>query len=147
MVGLIWMFELAGRASVRALFVKGLFVGLLLAAPAGLRIAAQGNPDAAKIQNPVPSSPESIAAGKQAFNRYCANCHGLNAEGSPGNDLTPEAPDLTDKNWKHGSTDGEIFNSIKNGIAPDFSMGAFGDQLKDEDVWKVVNYIRSLAKK
>ena len=133
---------------MRALFVKALVVGLLLAPVAGLRtVAAQGNPDAAKIQNPVPSSPESIAAGKQAFNRYCANCHGLNGEGSPGNDLTPEAPDLTDKNWKHGSTDGEIFNAIKNGIAPDFSMGAFGDQLKDEDVWKVVNYIRSLAKK
>jgi len=123
-------------------------VGLLLAPVAALRtVAAQGNPDAAKIQNPVPSTPESIAAGKQAFNRYCANCHGLNGEGSPGNDLTPEAPDLTDKTWKHGSTDGEIFNSIKNGIAPDFNMGAFGDQLKDEDVWKVVNYIRSLAKK
>jgi cbb3-type cytochrome c oxidase subunit III len=133
---------------VRALFVKALVVGLLLAPVAGLTtVAAQGNPDAAKIPNPVPSSPESIAAGKQAFNRYCANCHGLNGEGSPGNDLTPEAPDLTDKNWKHGSTDGEIFNSIKNGIAPDFSMGAFGDQLKDEDVWKVVNYLRSLAKK
>jgi cbb3-type cytochrome c oxidase subunit III len=135
---------------VRAFVVKALFVGLLLllAPVAGLRTAAaQGNPDAAKIQNPVPSSPESVAAGKTAFNRYCANCHGLNGEGSPGNDLTPEAPDLTDKAWKHGSTDGEIFSAIKNGIAPDFNMGAFGDQLKDEDIWKVVNYVRSLAKK
>ena len=132
---------------MRPLVVKALVVGLLLASVAGLRTAAaQGNPDAAKIQNPVPSSPESIAAGKQAFNRYCANCHGLNGEGSPGNDLTPEAPDLTDKVWKHGSTDGEIFSSIKNGVAPEFSMGAFGDQLKDEDIWRVVNYIRSLAK-
>jgi len=131
---------------VRPLVVKTLVVGLLLASVAGLRTAAQGNPDAAKVQNPVPSSPESIAAGKQAFNRYCANCHGLNGEGSPGNDLTPEAPDLTDKVWKHGSTDGEIFSSIKNGVAPEFSMGAFGDQLKDEDIWRVVNYIRSLAK-
>jgi cbb3-type cytochrome c oxidase subunit III len=132
---------------VRELFVRALFAGLLLAPLAGLRLAAQGNPDAAKLQNPVPSSPESIAAGKQAYTRYCANCHGLNAEGSPGNDLTPEAPDLTDKQWKHGSTDGEIFNAIKNGIGPEFNMGAFGDQLKDEDVWKVVNYLRSLAKK
>jgi len=83
---------------VRLFFVKALFVGLLLSPLAGLCLAAaQGNPEAAKIQNPVPSSPESIAAGKQAFTRYCANCHGLNAEGSPGNDLTPEAPDLTDK--------------------------------------------------
>jgi cbb3-type cytochrome c oxidase subunit III len=136
------------EASVRAFVVKALFLGLLLAPFASLRTAAaQGNPEAAKVQNPVQPSPESLAAGKQAFNRYCANCHGLNAEGSPGNDLTPEAPDLTDKTWKHGSTDGEIFNSIKNGVAPDFSMGAFGDQLKDEDIWKVVNYVRSLAKK
>ena len=130
---------------MRLFFVKALFVGLLLAPVAGLR--AQGNPDAAKLQNPVASSAESIAAGKLTFNRYCANCHGLNAEGSPGNDLTPEAPDLTDKVWKRGSTDGGIFTTIKNGVAPAFEMGAFGDQVKDEDIWKVVNYVRSLAKK
>ena len=121
--------------------------GLFLAALAVLPLRAQGNPDAAKIQNPVPSAPASIAAGKQAFVRYCANCHGLNAEGGPGNDLTPPAPDLTGKTFKHGSSDGEIFSTIKNGVAPDFNMGAFGDQLKDEEVWNVVNYLRSLAKK
>ena len=133
---------------MRASVVTALFVGLSLVPVASPRTAvAQGNPDAAKLQNPVQPSPESIAAGKQTFTRYCANCHGLNAEGGPGNDLIPPAPDLTDKEWKHGSTDGEIFNSIKNGIPPDLNMGAFGDQLKDEDIWKVVNYIRSLAKK
>jgi cytochrome c oxidase cbb3-type subunit 3 len=120
---------------------------LLLAPLAGLCLTAQGNPDAAKLQNPVASSSEALAAGKQSFNRYCANCHGLNAEGSPGNDLTPAAPDLTDKEWKHGGSDGEIFNTIKNGVPPAFEMGAFGDQLKDDDVWKVVLYLRSLAKK
>jgi len=127
--------------------LKTLGAGFLFTALAALRLGAQGNPEAAKIQNPVAASPASIAAGKQSFTRYCANCHGLNAEGSPGNDLTPEAPDLTAKSLKHGSTDGEIFNTIKNGVAPDFNMGAFGDQLKDEDVWNVVNYVRSLAKK
>jgi cbb3-type cytochrome c oxidase subunit III len=131
---------------VRA-FLITVFVGFALTPLAGLRAAPQGNPDAAKVQNPVPASEESIAAGKQSYTRYCANCHGVNGEGSPGNDLTPEAPDLTDKTWKHGSTDGEIFNTIKNGVAPDFNMGAFKDQLKDEDIWKVVNYVRSLAKK
>jgi mono/diheme cytochrome c family protein len=140
------IFVAARRARVRKLFVKAIVVGLLLAPLAGPRITAQGNPEAARIQNPVPPSPDSIAAGKQAYTRYCANCHGLNAEGGPGNDLTPPAPDLTDKEWKYGSTDGEIFNSIKNGVAPDFNMGAFGDQLKEEEIWKVVNYVRSLAK-
>jgi len=129
------------------MWLKTLQVGPLLATLVVLRVGAQGNPDAAKIQNPVQASPASIAAGKQSFTRYCANCHGLNAEGGPGNDLTPEAPDLTGSSFKRGSTDGEIFSTIKNGVPPDFNMGAFGDQLKDEDVWNVVNYVRSLAKK
>jgi Cytochrome C oxidase, cbb3-type, subunit III len=47
----------------------------------------------------------------------------------------------------HGSTDGEIFDSIKNGVAPDFNMVPFKDQLKDEEIWNVVNYVRSIAKK
>ena len=135
---------------MRVCFVQALSAGLLLSLLAGVHhgpLSAQGNPEAAKLQNPVQPSPESIGAGKQAFTRYCANCHGLNAEGGPGNDLTPAAPDLTDKDWKNGSTDGEIFTSIKNGVPPDFNMGAFGDQLKDEEIWTVVNYVRSLGKK
>ena len=47
----------------------------------------------------------------------------------------------------HGSTDGEIFNNIKNGVAPDFNMIPWKDKLKDPDVWNVVNYLRSIAKK
>ena len=132
---------------MRSFFVKPLFAGLLLAPLAALCAAAQGSPDAAKLQNPVAVSPESIAAGKQAFNRYCANCHGLNAEGSPGNDLTPAAPDLTDKEWKHGSSDGEIFTVIKVGVGPSFDMAPWADMLKDEEIWQVVNYLRSIAKK
>ena len=120
---------------------------MAVAALAGVCLVAQGNPEAAKIKNPVPATPESITPGKQTFTRYCANCHGLNAEGGPGNDLTPPAPDLTGKEWRHGSTDGEIFNTIKNGVPPELNMGAWGDQLKDQDIWNVVNYIRSLAKK
>ena len=72
---------------------------------------------------------------------------GSNAEGGPGNDLIPAAPDLTDKEWKHGSTDGEIFSAIKNGVPPELNMIPFADQLKDTEMWNVVNYIRSLAKR
>jgi mono/diheme cytochrome c family protein len=114
----------------------------------GSRLVAQGNPEAAKLQNPVASTALSIADGKRAYQRYCANCHGSNAEGGPGNDLTPPAPDLTLKQLKHGSTDGEVFSVIKNGIPPDFNMAAWGTQgLADDDVWKIVNYLRTLTKK
>jgi len=102
---------------------------------------------AAALKNPVASSPESVAAGKQAYTRTCAPCHGTSGEGGPGNDLIPAAPDLTDAAWDHGSTDGEIFSSVKNGVAPDFNMTPFKDRLKDDDIWNVVNYLRSIAKK
>jgi mono/diheme cytochrome c family protein len=110
-------------------------------------LAAQGNPDAAKTKNPVAASADSIAAGKQIFQKKCATCHGLNGEGGSGSDLIPAAPDLTDDKWDHGSTDGEIFGAIKNGVPPDFNMTPWGDQLSDPDIWNVVNYLRSIAKK
>jgi mono/diheme cytochrome c family protein len=131
--------------------VRVLF-GMLLAAaavagPAAGATTAQGNPAAAAIKNPVPANAESIDAGKRLYQRHCASCHGANAEGGAGNDLIPAAPDLTDKEWKHGGSDGEIFSAIKNGIPPDLNMVPFGDQLKDPEIWSVVNYLRSLAKK
>jgi mono/diheme cytochrome c family protein len=109
--------------------------------------AAQGNAEAARMKNPVAATAESIADGKRLYARHCASCHGANAEGGAGNDLIPAAPDLTDKEWKHGSTDGEIFSAIKNGVPPELNMVPFGDQLKDAEIWNVVNYLRSIAKK
>ena len=107
---------------------------------------AQGNPEAAKVKNPIPSTADSIAAGKKSWTK-CASCHGINGEGGPGNDLIPAAPSLVDDAWDHGSTDGEIFDNIKNGVPPDFNMVPFKDQLKDDDIWNLVNFIRSIAKK
>jgi mono/diheme cytochrome c family protein len=121
-----------------------LFAGGLLA---GITVRAQGNPEAAKLQNPTPASAESIASGQQLYRRYCASCHGANAEGGAGNDLIPAAPDLTDKEWKHGSSDGEIFSVIKNGVPPELNMVPFADQIKDPDIWHIVNYVKSIAKK
>jgi copper transport protein len=109
-------------------------------------MTAQGNPEAAKVKNPVAVTPESLAAGKQVFQRYCASCHGLNAEGGSGSDISPPAPDLTDSEWKRGSTDGEIFDVIKNGVPPELNMEPWGDRITDPNIWNVVNYLRSLAK-
>ena len=119
----------------------------LLAAAGGIVAIAQGNPEAAKVKNPVTATAESIATGQRVYRSNCAACHGTTAEGGSGNDLIPPAPDLTDDEWKHGSTDGEIFYVIKNGVPPELNMIPFGDSIKDEDIWNIVNYLRSLAKK
>lgn len=113
----------------------------------GAAHAAQGNAEAAKIKNPVAADPDSIAAGKALYAKNCAPCHGVNGTGGSGNDLIGPAPDLTDAEWQHGGTDGEIFTNIKDGIPPDLSMGPWGDRLKDTDIWNVVNFLKSIAKK
>src|SRR5262245_55739515 len=82
----------------------------------GAAHAAQGNAEAAKIKNPVAADPDSIAAGKALYAKNCAPCHGVNGTGGSGNDLIGPAPDLTDAEWQHGGTDGEIFTNIKDGI-------------------------------
>ncbi len=114
----------------------------------GAVLAGQATPsDAAKVRNPIAPTAESIAAGRQVYQRRCASCHGASGAGGPGNDLIPAAPSLIDDQWDHGSTDGEIFDSIKNGIPPEFNMVPWKDTLTDDEIWNVVNYIRSIAKK
>ena len=125
---------------------RTLIAALVLAFAARIAIAAQGNPEAAKVKNPIEATPDSIAKGKAVYAK-CAPCHGREGEGGPGNDLIPAAPSLVDDKWEHGSTDGEIFDNIKNGIGPDFNMVPWKDQLKDDDIWNVVNYVRSMKKK
>jgi mono/diheme cytochrome c family protein len=120
---------------------------LVLGSAGSVVVVAQGNPDAAKVKNPVAATPESVAAGKSTYQRNCASCHGTSGQGGPGNDLIPAAPSLVDDKWDHGSTDGEIFDNIKNGVAPDFNMVPWKDKLQDEEIWNVVNYLRSIAKK
>jgi cytochrome c oxidase cbb3-type subunit 3 len=123
-----------------------LFAGVLLLVSGDLVVLAQGNPEAAKIKNPVAATPDSIAGGKQVYQRFCRSCHGINAEGGSGSDISPPAPDLTDADWKLGSSDGEIFSVIKNGVPPDLSMEPWGDRIKEGDIWNVVNYLRSIGK-
>ena len=135
------------RSRVRTFFLRAVLIGILLASSIGIVVLAQGNPDAARTKNPVAVTAESVAAGKQVYQRYCASCHGLNAEGGSGSDISPPAPDLTDSEWKRGSTDGEIFDVIKNGVPPDLNMEPWGDRINDTNIWNVVNYVRSLAKK
>jgi mono/diheme cytochrome c family protein len=132
---------------VNSRIVPTVIAALVLAWVGRIVIVGQANPQAAAVRNPVAATQQSVASGRQIFQKVCAPCHGINAEGGPGNDLIPAAPDLTDDKWDHGSTDGEIFDATRNGVPPDFNMVPMKDQLKDEDIWNVVNYLGSIAKK
>ncbi len=111
-----------------------------------------GDPEAAKIKNPVASTPESIAAGQKQFQTLCAGCHGKDAKGGITISVIEDRggnqpPDLTDEKWDHGSSDGEIFTVIKKGVTPDFFMAPWDGRISDAEIWNMVNYIKSLAQK
>ncbi|NOT59175.1 MAG: cytochrome c [Acidobacteria bacterium] len=104
------------------------------------------NVEAQKLKNPEPKNAETLEAGKKLFARHCASCHGPQAKGDGGMALAGGTPsDLTDETWDYGSTDGEIFVAIREGVSAD--MLAYKDKLNDKQIWQVVTFIRSLAPK
>jgi cytochrome c oxidase cbb3-type subunit 3 len=60
--------------------------------------------------------------------------------------LKPLPSDLTDAEWKHGQTDGEIFTVIRDG-SKQTGMRAYGSRIPANDIWNLVNYVRSLTPK
>jgi mono/diheme cytochrome c family protein len=103
-----------------------------------------GNPQAAKIANPVSGSPESIAAGRRTYARMCARCHGPEGKGDGGGAGAGGQPaDFTDGMWEFGSSDGEVFTVIRDGTSAD--MESYGERISDTEIWNVVNYIRTLG--
>ncbi len=107
---------------------------------------AHRHPEAAKLTNPVKADPPSIAAGKQLYEKNCASCHGHTGKGDGlmGEELDPKPADLTTGSWKHGSSDGEIFTVIKDGVKGT-GMKGFNSKLTTRQMWDVVNYVRSLG--
>ncbi len=98
--------------------------------------------EARKLKNPEAYTKKSIAQGKNLFLRYCAACHG--PDGKAQVDVVADATDLTSpKLYKSGTTDGEIFRSIRDGAGE--TMPPFKTQITNEsDLWHLVNYIHSL---
>jgi mono/diheme cytochrome c family protein len=139
---------------------KRLFPFLLLL-PAGLFFPAQQTqkpaekaaprefkipPEAVKQPNPVKPSPASVAQGKKIYGYDCAMCHGADGDGKGdlAVDMKLKLADYRDPATLKDRTDGELFYIIKNGKG---EMTAEGDRAKPDDVWNLVNFIRSLAKK
>jgi mono/diheme cytochrome c family protein len=130
-----------------------IFAGFLLCyiAAAGIGLTAQGKKPAAKtavVKNPVPSTPESIAAGQALFKKYCRFCHGDDAKGDgPQAPKDTHPPSLVDDKWDHGSSDGEIFAVIRDGVGPKFDMKGLNSKMTPQEMWSIVNYLRSIGPK
>jgi mono/diheme cytochrome c family protein len=97
-------------------------------------------------KNPVKPTPENLAEAKKFFGYDCAMCHGAAGDGK--GDLAASMQ-LKMKDWRDATTlspmpDGEIFDVIEKGKG---KMNGEGDRVSSEMAWKLVNYVRSFAKK
>jgi S-disulfanyl-L-cysteine oxidoreductase SoxD len=129
-----------------------LFLLLTSACSAGKGVSRM---EAQAMKNPVEATPKSIASGKNVYGKYCAECHGETGNGVSEKAATMaetgqgRPSDLTDDKWDHGSTDGEIFVNIRDGVGFNGAMkGLDGTPgISDRDMWNVVNYMRTLNAK
>ena len=98
--------------------------------------------EAKQLKNPVPYTKSSIDRGRTLFNNDCTACHG--PDGKAQVDVVADATNLTDPSlWKSGVSDGEIFRSIRDGAG--LTMPPYKSLIrKEEDMWHLVNFIRSL---
>lgn len=99
----------------------------------------------AKMANPVKANAESISAGKALWTLHCASCHGKKGlgDGSKAAQLKTQPQDLSTAALQ-AQSDGSLFYKISEGRD---DMPSFKKKIPDtEDIWNLVNYIRTLKK-
>jgi len=112
----------------------GLWVGCTTGGPAPVAPASgsEAGPSPAAVYR---DEPEAVARGRGLFGAVCTGyCHSTR----PADRV---APDLFDCAWKHGSSDFDIHRVVLEGV-PDTQMQAFGGKLPDDDVWKIIAFLR-----
>lgn len=98
-----------------------------------------------KRKNPIATTPQTIADGKEAFGHYCVACHGLDGQntGVPfAGHMAPPIPSLASKDVQD-YTDGQLKWVIDYGIWPSGMPGSKGI-LSDDEIWSIVVFLRHL---
>ena len=86
-------------------------------------------------KNPFAGDSSAAIEGKRLFLKTgCYSCHGHEAEGAIG-------PNLTDDVWIYKPTDYMIFTTISNG-RPGTVMASFSNDLSKDEIWKIIEFLR-----
>jgi mono/diheme cytochrome c family protein len=91
----------------------------------------------AKKLNPYTGQADAIQEGKALYERYgCADCHrtGGSRQGLP----------VLDDEWVFGSDDETLFKLIRGELPGQTMPATPGKDLPEEEIWKMLAYIRSL---
>ena len=143
----------------RSLFILAFSYAVLLA---GCKVSQPGSVESSVMKqvkqkvtiggkndaNPIPDNQASIDEGKGHFMHHCQICHGNDGQntGVPfAQQMSPPVADLKSQDVQ-GYTDGQLHWIIQNGINPS-GMPAWKGILDDDEMWKIVRYIRHLPAK
>lgn len=78
-------------------------------------------------------NPQTMIEAKEIFSKNCVACHGAQAQGIIG-------PNLTDAYWLHGNRPFQIFHVIENGV-PEKGMVPWKGILTHEQMKKMVAFV------
>jgi mono/diheme cytochrome c family protein len=137
----LWLARAVAICTVFAMFV---FSGGRVSADDAAKWVA---PDDAKaVKNPLPATPENLAAGAQAYQMKCLLCHGEKGmgDGAVGKTLEPKPANFADAKMMSAETDGSLFWKITTGRGP---MPSWKEASPEKERWQLVLYIRKLGAK
>jgi len=119
------------------------FLSGLLALTVGLAVAPEGSvadDKPYKTLNPYQGNGDAVKEGRALYLKNgCSGCHGVQGGGGM-------AVPLLDDAWKFGGDDETLVKLIKGDIPDQTMPRVFKDVLSDDEVWKILAYIRSLYK-
>ncbi len=124
-----------------AVMTPGLVVFMI---GAGVFFTAQFGEDPSSAErNPFAPNPESLAIGERVYGETCATCHGVQGrgDGPTGAGLDPPPANLIVHVPLH--PDRILFDFISEGISGTAMVGLAG-RYTDEEIWHVINYIKTL---
>jgi mono/diheme cytochrome c family protein len=85
----------------------------------------------------------SLTKGKEVYNQFCKSCHGTKGKGDgpKASQLDTECGDFTKASFQE-QTDGSLFYKTYQGRK---DMPSYKTKIPEaNDIWAVVNYIRTL---
>lgn len=117
-------------------------IGLRLFVPAALLLAGVSvfatvatQPQTVGV-NPLAGDAAAITQGRNIYRGRCGVCHGIDAKGYRGSDLTMG-------DWVHGGSDAQVFKTIQSGVTGTEMPGQ--SSMSDEEIWMVIAYLRTLS--
>jgi mono/diheme cytochrome c family protein len=100
------------------------------------------------VTNPVPSTELNREDGKKLFTRACVACHGEEGKGdgpvARKSRMDPAPRNFSNPDFQRLRSDGELFWVLKHG-SHETEMMRMDYFFTDEELWKLVTYIRTLG--